>query len=248
VKAIISDIHANLEALRAVLADIEARGVREIICLGDIIGYGPQPAECVDLCQDFSLNLLGNHEEAVLVGAVGFNPKAAAAVEWTRDQFLSESVPEEVRNRRWNFLGGLKIRSDEGDVSYVHGSPREPTREYVFRSDVLDREKMADIFDGIRQICFAGHTHAPGVFTADGEYLTVEDCEGEWSVQKARALVNVGSVGQPRDGDCRASYVTFHDGRVRFHRVPYDIEKAIAAFQAVDALPAYLALRLREGR
>jgi predicted phosphodiesterase len=248
VKAILSDIHANLEALRTVLADIEAREVEEIICLGDIIGYGPQPVECIDLCKDFSVNLLGNHEEAVLVGAVGFNPKAASAIDWTRDQLLADGGSEEEKNRRWNFLGGMKIRHNTGDVSYVHGSPREPTREYVFRSDILDREKMADIFDGIQRICFAGHTHAPGVFTAEGEYLTPDECAGEWDIRLGRALLNVGSVGQPRDGDVRASYVTFDGERVKFLRVPYDIEKTIEAFQAVEALPPYLGLRLREGR
>ena len=247
-RAIISDIHANLEALQAVLADIESKGVREVYCLGDIIGYGPQPLECLDLCRDFGLNLLGNHEEAVLVGAVGFNPKAASAVDWTRDQFLSHRSPEALRNQRWNFLGGLKLEHAEDGVGYVHGSPREPTREYVFPTDNKDRDKMEQIFSKIRQVCFSGHTHTPGVFTEEGEYLTTTDCGGEWPIARKRALINVGSVGQPRDGDTRSSYVIFDGEVVRFQRVEYDVEKTISVFHSIRMLPPYLGLRLREGR
>lgn len=248
-KAIISDIHANLEAFQAVLADVQAKGIDRVICLGDIVGYGPQPVECLDLCYDFEAILLGNHEEAVLVGAVGFNPKAAAAIDWTRNQLLQDGTAEEMKNKRWNLLGDMRLRVDEeGGVAFVHGSPREPTREYVFRSDVRDREKMDGIFSGIDQVCFAGHTHTPGIFTAEGEYITPEACGSEWPIRRTRAFVNVGSVGQPRDGDARASYVTFDGELVRFHRVPYDVEKTITVLEGIPDLPPYLGLRLREGR
>jgi predicted phosphodiesterase len=249
VRAIISDIHGNLEALQVVLADIQSKGIDRIICLGDIIGYGPQPVECVDLCYDFEVNLLGNHEEAVLVGAVGFNPKAAAAIDWTRDQFNRDGVSESVKDMRWNFLGAMKLRHDlDGGASFVHGSPREPTREYVFRSDIQDRDKMEAVFGSIGQVCFAGHTHTPGIFTESGEHLAPRDCRMEWEISKERAFINVGSVGQPRDGDVRASYVTFDGEVVRFHRVIYDVERTISVFAGIPQLPPYLGLRLREGR
>ncbi len=183
-----------------------------------------------------------------MVGAVGFNPKAAAAVDWTRDQLLSHRVGEELRNRRWNFLGALKLEHVEGEVMYVHGSPREPTREYVFPTDHKDREKMDQIFERIGQTCFSGHTHTPGVFTDQAEYLSTKDCGGEWPIARSRALINVGSVGQPRDGDSRSSYITFDGEIVRFHRVEYDVEKTISVFETIRMLPPYLALRLREGR
>lgn len=247
-KAIISDVHANLEAFQAVLADIESKGVDGIICLGDVIGYGPQPVECLDLCYNFDEILLGNHEEAVLMGAVGFNPKAAAAVDWTRDQLLRNGESEATRNKRWNFLGEMKLRHEGNEgISFVHGSPREPTREYIFRSDIRDQEKMAEIFREIDRACFAGHTHTPGVFTVDGDYLSPGDCGGEWPISGKKAFINVGSVGQPRDGDIRASYVTIDEDVVRFCRVPYDVEKTIAVFGAIPELPPYLGLRLREG-
>ncbi len=107
---------------------------------------------------------------------------------------------------------------------------------------------MEAIFTGIDQVCFAGHTHTPGVFTVDGDYLTPQDCGGEWPIRKTRAFINVGSVGQPRDGDIRSSYVTFDGEKVSFHRISYDVEKTVSVFSGIPELPPYLGLRLREGR
>lgn len=108
VTAIVSDIHSNIEALTAVLKDIEEHKADEIVCLGDVIGYGPTPLDCVDIARTtFKFTILGNHEEAVLYGAVGFNPKAKAAIDWTREQFHLETEDEEARNARWQFLGDM---------------------------------------------------------------------------------------------------------------------------------------------
>lgn len=247
--AIVSDIHSNIEALSAVMADAESRGVEAYHCLGDVIGYGPNPIECVDVArQKFEFTLLGNHEEAVLFGAIGFNPKAKMAVDWTREQFHSDNDGPEVRNERWQFLGELPLHVDDGDVQYVHGSPRDPTREYVFPTDVLNPDKLQGIFDHVERAAFNGHTHAPGVMTEDGIFRLPQDVGSEYKLSDEKVIINVGSVGQPRDGDNRASYVLFDGERVTFRRVEYDIDKVMARMSTIDRLPEYLSLRLKEGR
>ncbi len=252
VTAIVSDIHSNLAALTAVLKDIEEHKADEIVCLGDVIGYGPQPLPCVDIArQQFRFTILGNHEEAVLYGAVGFNPKAKAAVDWTRDQFHLESEEEDARNARWQFLGDLPISVEEEDgsgVQYVHGSPRDPTREYLFPTDVLNPEKIYGIFEHVDRVAFNGHTHAPGVMTESGLFKLPQDGDNEYTLDDEKVIINVGSVGQPRDGNNRSSYVLFDGQSVRFRRVAYDIDATIELMSKIDRLPEYLALRLKEGR
>ena len=250
--AIVSDIHSNLAALTAVLEDIEAQGATRIVCLGDVIGYGPQPRECVDLARErFEFTLLGNHEEAVLYGAVGFNPKAKAAIDWTRSQFDIDDDDEQARNLRWQFLGELpeSVESDDGSgVQFVHGSPREPTREYVFPTDVLNPEKIYGIFEHVDRAAFNGHTHAPGVMTESGLFKLPQDGDNEYALNGEKVIVNVGSVGQPRDGNNRSSYALFDGERVIFRRVAYDIEATMKLMETIPELPDYLAHRLKEGR
>lgn len=247
--AIISDIHANIEAFKAVLADIEDQNLKEIVCLGDIIGYGPKPIECLELAKDFNFSLLGNHEEAVLFGAVGFNSRAKMAIDWTRDQLNSGNGDPEKKKELWNFLGDLKIRVDEGNVSYVHGSPREPTREYIFQRDILDQAKMEEIFANFEEICFNGHTHTPGILTDRYQFISPKDCDYEYTVEEGvKALTNVGSVGQPRDGDNRGCYVIFDGKKIIYRRVEYNVEATVEQISKIKELPEYLGLRLREGR
>ncbi|GIW72749.1 MAG: phosphoesterase [Planctomycetota bacterium] len=251
--AIVSDIHANLEALAVVMDDIRARGLEnDIVCLGDVIGYGPDPNACLDIAIDsFRWCLMGNHEEAVLYGAVGFNPKAKMAIDWTRDQLNDASQPAEMRNRRWKFLGELRLTAEEQGLEFAHGSPRDPVREYVFPTDVLDHDKLESIFQHVGRVCFVGHTHLPGVIAASGRFtpprgdgfsIKLPPPDGE------KLLINVGSVGQPRDGDYRACYVVVEDDTVTWHRLDYDVERTVEKIRAVDRLPGYLASRLREGR
>jgi predicted phosphodiesterase len=252
-QAIVSDIHGNQVALEAVLADIESETVDEIVCLGDVIGYGPKPRECLRVALDFRPTLLGNHEEAVLYGAVGFNEKAKNAIDWTREELLSRGASGEADHlnedrRLWDFIGGLKKLHRDGETVYAHGSPRDPTREYIFTQDRFDHHKMNEIFasfDG--RVCFVGHTHIPGVFEEDYSFQSPVDLDGTYRLNEKKALVNVGSVGQPRDGDPRACYVIFDFETVRYRRVAYDIEHTIANFAATP-LPGYLARRLREGK
>ncbi len=245
-RAIISDIHANLVALESVLTEIENEGVDSIYCLGDVIGYGPQPRQCLEKCRDFDLNLLGNHEEAVLYEPIGFNARAKSAVEWTKEQLNEGSAKD--RRDLWNLVGSMESKHTEEGVLYVHGSPRDPTREYVFVSDVRNPEKLAEIFSAQETMTsFAGHTHTAGVFTVDGEFLHPSQIGNRYQVGEKKILVNVGSVGQPRDGDPRASYVVFDGETIEFRRVKYDVEEAIRRFRETP-LPEELALRLIEGR
>ena len=181
-RALISDIHSNLEALSAVLKDIGAQEITEIYCLGDVIGYGPNPTECIDQVRKFPVCIMGNHDQAALFDPDGFNPVALQAIYWTRDQLDGGVGGQAAANRRWDFLGELPRLHVETDFMFVHGSPREPTNEYVFPEDVYNQRKMDNLFNRIEKFCFQGHTHIPGVFTSSLEFYTPEDCNCEYKL------------------------------------------------------------------
>jgi len=254
--AVISDIHGNLAAFVSVLEDIRTHGVDATYCLGDIIGYGPDPRACIDLAKQCEVNLLGNHEEAVLFGAIGFNPKAKVAIDWTREQLSSSDEPQEKNRELWNFIGSLGRHYQRDRFLFVHGSPRDPTREYIFKQDHRDQRKMDEIFAspaGLEwDVCFAGHTHHPGVFEQSDphQFHDPQEVGGvfRYVEAKSRILVNVGSVGQPRDGDWRASYAIVDDESIYFHRCDYDVEQTLRRFKECPDLPDYLAKRLEEGK
>ncbi len=273
--AIFSDVHANLEALQAVLADVDGQPtpVERIVCLGDTLGYGPSPCECLGLVMErCDVVLLGNHDQAVLSEPDGFGEVAERAVSCHREQIKRAPGGEEY----WRFLEALPPRHEEGALLFVHGSARNPTHEFVFPEDVYNPRKMCRIFDLIDRHCFVGHTHLPGVFieTVVRPNTTIDDKTGEplppsdnreypdglWAYQapeeidhvyvrdRRKAIVNVGSVGQPRDGDSRACYVLLDGWRVTFRRVPYDVETTVRKIYAVPELANFLGDRLREGR
>jgi diadenosine tetraphosphatase ApaH/serine/threonine PP2A family protein phosphatase len=235
-KAIISDIHGNLEALLAVLDDIARQRVTEIYCLGDVIGYGPNPRECLDLVQQCKVVLLGNHDYAALADTRGFNPAARRALHWTCLQLDQPIDPPEVIERRWKFLAELPMTHREGDVLYVHASPRNPLVEYVFPEDVHNQQKMDGVFAEIERCCFVGHTHVPGVFTEDYLFRHPEDIKGTYRLDHRKTLCNVGSVGQPRDGSWRACYVMFDGTTIVYRRVNYDIQTTVKKIKAVPDL------------
>ena len=247
-RALISDIHANLEALRAVLQDIHEQGISEIYCLGDIIGYGPNPNECLDVVMRFPVCVLGNHDQAALFDPEGFNPVALRAVYWTRDQLERGPGGSGAINKRWDFLGELPRMHVEPGYMFVHGSPREPTNEYVFPEDVYNQRKMENLFGRVERYCFQGHTHIPGVFTQGGEFVTPEDCSYEFKLSKDKLLCNVGSVGQPRDLDPRACYTILTDTSIIFRRVDYPREQTIQKIYNIPDLDNMLGDRLRDGR
>lgn len=246
--ALISDIHSNLEALTAVLNDIQQQGIEQVYCLGDVVGYGPNPRECIDQIMKCKVCLLGNHDQGALFDPEGFNTGAERAIFWTRRQLENYGASPSEGHRRWDYLGELPRIHKEPLMLFVHGSPRNPLNEYVFPEDIYNRRKMEKIFSLVERYVFQGHTHVPGVFTTDLHFYRPDEIDYEFELGDAKMLVNVGSVGQPRDGDPRACYVVLDGNRVRFRRVEYDFEQTIRKIYDVPELDNFLGDRLRDGR
>ena len=250
--AIISDIHANLEALEVTLGHIGDQKVDRTICLGDVLGYGPNPVECVDLiaaCCEWSL--MGNHDFGVLYEPTNFNVAAEQAAYWTRSRFEAEADQDKAA-KRWEFLGRLRVRVAQNGYLFVHGTPRRPINEYLFPEDALNSPvKMQQVFERVERFCFIGHTHVPGVFTDEPDFYPPDDLNGAYQLnENEKAIINPGSIGQPRDLDPRASYAILDDEKeeVSFFRLPYDVETVIEKIKAVPELTDWLGERLREGR
>jgi diadenosine tetraphosphatase ApaH/serine/threonine PP2A family protein phosphatase len=241
--AILADIHANLTAFQAVLDDIERRGkVDECWCLGDVVGYGPDPCECIALLQKVCrVCVAGNHDRAAAgkIDTSDFNPRAAEANEWTAKQL----TPQDVR-----YLTNLPLTIEKGEFTLAHGSPRDPIWEYLF--SINEATENLTAFN--TQYCLVGHTHQPVVFTFSrfGESkVTKLEHESEVVLAEKRLFINPGGIGQPRDGDPRASY-GIYDSTIRtftLYRVPYDI-KAVQARMQEHSLPTMLIARLEVGR
>ena len=251
VQAILCDEHGNLEALAAVLADAKRQGAGSVFNLGDTLGYGPNPVECLDLAMSMELVLLGNFDQAVLVEPDGYCESAEKSIHWARAQLELVGSSSE-RQRRAVFLARLPRLHRAAAVLYVHGSARNPLNEYVYPEDLYNQRKMARIGTLIDRACFAGHTHIPGVFRERSpgkwEYLHAEECEHGFPLTDGKIICNVGAVGQPRDDDERACYALFDGARVWIRRVPYDFESTIRKIYAVPELNNFLGDRLREGR
>ena len=241
--AIISDIHSNRAALEAVLEDVRPRGVDEVWCLGDVVGYGPDPGECLAIIRErAAVCLAGNHD----LGAIGkisladFNPYAAAANRWT-GQVLTEAEKA--------YLGSLPSKQEWQGFTLAHGSPREPVWEYVLSEPVAAASFTC--FD--TRVCIVGHSHVPlvcpeGPEGSPGQLYRFPE-EAGVRLGRERLIVNPGSAGQPRDGDPRASYAVYDGEQDAFslHRVPYDIEATQERMRRAG-LPQYLIDRLAHGR
>ena len=241
--AVLSDIHANLAALEAVASDLPP--IDQVWVLGDIVGYGPNPNEVITTLQAMGArSVLGNHDGAAIgtVDASYFNPDARTAIEWT-----GEVLDPNARA----YLGALPEVRRDGELTAVHGSPRDPIWEYITGPQVAAAN--FDSFD--TRLCLFGHTHLPVVFRAvdGGIDVAVGVPEERVELGGVRALVNPGSVGQPRDGISSAAYAILESGSdatadaVEFRRVRYDIDRTQRQMQALG-LPARLADRLSYGR
>lgn len=256
--AVISDIHSNLEALSVVLADIEQRGIKAIYCLGDVVGYGPNPGQCLDLViEKTKWCVLGNHDYAVFYEPTNFNYGAERASFWTRDMLESEES-KHLRDGRWSFLGELPMRrtlktklgTTAATIDFVHASPRKPINEYIFPDDVYSNPvKVRVMFERIKHICFVGHTHLPGVFLDEPDFYLPDELGSTYPiVEDEKAIINIGSVGQPRDRDNRASYVYVEENVVNFVRLEYDFETTAKKIKAIEQLDNFNGERLRDGR
>jgi len=238
--AIISDIHANIDAFNTVLRKIDDLGVDQILCLGDVVGYNAAPNECVDIIRERNIpTILGNHDSVAcdLEEPWGFNPVALAAALWTRQHITPAT-------REW--LRGLPDALHFGDFVAVHGAPNNHNT-YIFNwEDILPH--LGFLNEQEVHLCFIGHTHSPGIFSADGVYSVDDDGKFELGQDKG-FFINPGSVGQPRDGDPRAAFGILDTETKVFEqvRVVYPVETA--AQRVLDAgLPPFLAERLALGR
>ncbi|MFW6044561.1 MAG: metallophosphoesterase family protein [Planctomycetota bacterium] len=251
--AIFSDVHANRAALSAVTEDLRDKDVDRLICLGDTVGYGPSPRWCVDAVRELcDVVLCGNHDFALIYGAEDFSQLAASSISYHRKLLMPRPghSSEKTARERWDYLKSLPHRRTADNRLYVHGSPRNPIREYLRAEDCgRNSQKLADNFAQFENVCFVGHTHRPGIITSEYQFIFPRDIGvGEsytWDTG-SKTIVNVGSVGQPRDGDTRACYVTLDDRSLTYHRVPYDVE-SVARVIEQSGLGPDLAERLREG-
>jgi predicted phosphodiesterase len=249
--AVLADIHANLTALQAVLSDIESRGgVEGIWCLGDIVGYGPDPHECIELVRNkASLCVAGNHDRAAegKVNTVDFNADAGAAALWTRRQLRLTEV---------EYLENLPLILEKDTVTLAHGSPRNPIWEYILSADTA--EANFKVFQ--TACCLVGHSHLPLFFEMEKDRPLPESGNKKGVVRRdlvagrlmeltdKRVIINPGGVGQPRDNDPRASYGIYDSGNGTFtlHRVSYNIG-AVQQRMEEAGLPAHLIERLAYG-
>jgi diadenosine tetraphosphatase ApaH/serine/threonine PP2A family protein phosphatase len=236
--AVLSDIHSNIVALDAVL--LHAGDVDAIWHLGDVVGYGPEPDAVVDrLNERRATGVRGNHDAAAVGGdeIEWFNADARAAAEWTRDAMSAAT-------RQW--LAALPERRTLEDTALVHGSPRDPLREYITDSVIAgDNLDLLETHHGLH-----GHTHVPVAWVATPERIALVHARDTTALELGayRTMLNPGSVGQPRDGDPRAAYLLLDldVGRVTWHRVEYDVAPVQAAIRAAG-LPGRLAARLAVG-
>jgi diadenosine tetraphosphatase ApaH/serine/threonine PP2A family protein phosphatase len=239
--AFISDIHANLHALRAVLADIATQDVAEIICLGDIVGYGGHPAECIDLlCEAGIPCLKGNHDAMVADSAALLLQQISAetrlAIEWTQRALSFEQ-------RTW--LAALPLTMEREDFQAVHATLHEPEAwDYMLTVSDAARHFPRQC----RPLCFIGHTHRPAFWVEGGTEQSAITSLESFELD-SRQIINVGSVGQPRDKDERACYLLYRPAKrdVWWRRVPYDIEAAQRSITAAG-LPSKFAMRLERGK
>jgi predicted phosphodiesterase len=239
---IISDIHGNAEAFQAVLKKLE--DVDQIVCLGDIVGYGADPVYCIEKIKELEIpSLKGNHEGAAIgeLDLNDFNDVARQAIQWTKKQ---------LRERDLTFLEGLKRKMNiSEDVLGVHGSPRQPLWEYI-----LDKQTAEEIFLGFDfKIYFIGHSHIAGTFTFQRKnkvfhYVSATNGAEITIQQDYSYIINCGSVGQPRDRNPQASFAIFNTESLIVHiiRVKYPIAKAQAKITRAH-LPQFLAERLALG-
>jgi diadenosine tetraphosphatase ApaH/serine/threonine PP2A family protein phosphatase len=232
---IISDIHGNLEALEAVLRELELHQLDEIVCLGDVVGYGASPNECCQLVREHcSFTLLGNHDAAAC-GRMDFGAyydQARNALQWTRDTLTASHL---------DWLTGLPYEVWRGEQHYCHGSPVDPAAfEYIFspqQARALHAHKEA-----LGHITFIGHSHLCKVFALHGDHEVSEVLSAQFRLRRhERYILSVGSIGQPRDYDPRASFVIWEDDteQLSFYRLGYDIERAASKILLANLAPQF---------
>jgi diadenosine tetraphosphatase ApaH/serine/threonine PP2A family protein phosphatase len=282
VRAFISDIHGNIEALCAVLKDIEQHDVEEILCLGDIVGYGPDPEACIDLVMEKAkITLMGNHDHALIHKPLGFNPIAAEVIYLTKEIMDPQKHPEKketdifephfytcghegetpqcllmehAKDARWKFIENLPDRHQESRLLCVHATPLDPIFEYLLPDRFVSGwkpERVAQQFGAFEGLAFYGHTHLPCVIADDLTCKYPSDIECRFEFERSKKyIVNIGSVGQPRDGDNRACYLLLDDAArtIEWRRVPYDVQTTVRKSDKMCGEGNWCGARLLVGR
>lgn len=239
--AFFSDVHANLEALKAVILDFRAEKINKIFFLGDAVGYGPSPNECIELIDQVSkIKLMGNHDYAALglMETEYFNQYAAESMNWTRNSLGRDKI---------EIMSDFELTAEVSNFLIVHSSPKEPQMWHY----VLDMNDVEENFKFFKQrVCLIGHTHRPFIVSRNEEGNCIISHKTEEKIHENRQyLINIGSVGQPRDGDPRSCYLIYNtkSRTVRFKRVPYNFDETQKRMSAMG-LPEYLIERLAVGR
>lgn len=239
--AIISDIHSNLEALQAVIKDIKKRRIKKTLCLGDLVGYGANPNECIELCgNEVDIIIAGNHDWAAIdkTDVALFNPIAAQAIAWTKKQLTRSNIAK---------LQKAKLTARIDDLLLVHASPRKP-EQWHYLLTIEHFKKQFDFFDA--PLCLIGHSHVPGaVFRDANGYFDNQRDNPFPIIVNRRFIINVGSVGQPRDLDPRACYAIYDGNNHSFEIIRLDYNIPLAQQKIYDSeLPDILGDRLLVGR
>jgi diadenosine tetraphosphatase ApaH/serine/threonine PP2A family protein phosphatase len=237
---LVSDIHANIDALNVVLAKIDELHVDEVVCLGDLVGYNATPNECVDVIRSRGITTLCGNHDAVACGLEepwGFNPIALAAALWTREALTED-------NLYW--LKGLPDSKLFKDFLAVHGAPGNRNTYLFGWEDIFPH--LSYIEEQHRSLCFFGHTHCPGIFSTDGVYTV--DGDSRFLLGEGKSFfINPGSVGQPRDSDPRAAFGILDTEKREYEQVRVEYPVKQAAERVIAAgLPQFLAERLHLGR
>ncbi len=238
--AVTSDVHGNLEALDAVFRDIEKQGTEKIIFLGDVVGYGCNPNECVRNIDKYcEIKLLGNHDYAALglESTEHFNEAAQESMDWTQGKLKNATIQR---------LSDFEMEADFLDYHLVHATPGQPEKWHY----ILNPAQALRQFDNFSQkVCFVGHSHLPAIFEMDDEGILSHRAEKEMNIkQNCRYIINVGSVGQPRDNDPKACYLLLdtESELIQYRRIEYDIKKTQEKMRRAK-MPEFLIDRIAVG-
>jgi hypothetical protein len=247
--AIISDIHGNLEALRAVLDQIDKLGIRRVVCLGDIVGYGPNPVQCIHLLKDCDAIVTGDWDAAAISSDDPcWSPILLEHLRWVRDEIACDLSAQQ-------FVKSGCLAMLIGDVAFFHAMPCDFS-DWIFPEDVFTPKKLDRIIEQSASLAFCGHNHLAGVHFKTTQhstpthwnYQSFTEAGEDWFTPEGPCICSVGSVGQPRDSDPRASFVVLRDRQFRFVRVEYDHQLTADKIRANPLIRNIHADRLSQGR
>tara|TARA_R110002049_G_scaffold288423_1_gene470934 strand:+ start:115997 stop:116746 length:750 start_codon:yes stop_codon:yes gene_type:complete len=248
-QAIISDIHGNLEALKAVISKIDLLGISRIVCLGDIVGYGPNPVECIHLLKDCETIVTGDWDAAaVSTDDPCWSPFLLEQLRWVRDEIAGDHSAQQI-------IKSGCLAKLTSDVAFFHAMPRDFS-DWIFPEDVFTPQKLDRIVEQSSSLAFCGHNHLAGVHfkttrhftTKQWNYRTFIEVGDDWFTPEGPCICSVGSVGQPRDSDPRASFVVLRKRQFRFVRVEYDHELTADKIRTNPRIRDVHADRLSQGR